>query len=212
MSRSHKGTQYEREICRLLSEWWSKGRSDSVFWRTKGSGGRATVRSRKGKQTDNQCGDVYAVEQEGFPLTNLLIIELKRGYNRFSIMDLVSNPDRNELRSDGAMKKKWHHYYDEWISKAITSTQTALVFSWILIVRSDRAQALVYMPWNLVKALKENGAFKSRPKPFVTFQMDIRFKTDKGFEMREVKLSCMLLKDFLNCVTPNMIRHMEKYY
>lgn len=84
-----KGSVFERKMCKMLSLWWTRGKRDDVFWRTSGSGARATTRSKQGKRTHGQYGDVQAVDSIGEPLTKLVVIELKCGYNKGSLADLV---------------------------------------------------------------------------------------------------------------------------
>lgn len=55
-----KGAEFERQICTQLSRWVSAGRSDSCFWRSAMSGGRATVRHKVGKSVDGHGGDITA--------------------------------------------------------------------------------------------------------------------------------------------------------
>jgi len=101
--KSKKGSAYERKFCKQLSEWWSFGKWDDVFWRTSQSGGRATTRMKKGLRTADSYGDVAAIREEGKPLTKSTFIELKRGYTNkkgkrglrnISITDLLDTPDR----------------------------------------------------------------------------------------------------------------------
>jgi hypothetical protein len=72
-----KGSSFEREICKKLSEWVSDGKSDDLFWRSAMSGGRATVRSKKGQKTASGQGDITAVAPEGNRLTDRFVIECK---------------------------------------------------------------------------------------------------------------------------------------
>jgi hypothetical protein len=72
-----KGSGFEREICKMLSVWVSKGNSDNLFWRSAMSGGRATVRVKKGQETTHGQGDISAITPEGNKLTDLFIIECK---------------------------------------------------------------------------------------------------------------------------------------
>lgn len=44
-----KGSVFEREICKALGRWWTDGERDDIFWRTAGSGARATCRLERGK-------------------------------------------------------------------------------------------------------------------------------------------------------------------
>src|SRR6056300_739729 len=59
-----KGDTFEREICTLLSEWWSDGKRDDIFWRHD-SGSRAKGSSRKGKTTFGAYGDIKASDPIG---------------------------------------------------------------------------------------------------------------------------------------------------
>lgn len=72
-----KGGQFEREICKILSLWVSQGNSDDLFWRSAMSGGRATVRTKKGQKTTHGQGDISAVTPEGNILTDKFIVECK---------------------------------------------------------------------------------------------------------------------------------------
>lgn len=72
-----KGSQFEREICKKLSLWVSEGKSDDLFWRSAMSGGRATVRAKKGEKTKSGHGDITAVTPEGHLLTDKFVIECK---------------------------------------------------------------------------------------------------------------------------------------
>lgn len=89
-----KGGQFERDISRKLSLWWSDGASDDWFWRTGGSGGRATNRAKSGKTTANGTGDICAQNGEAQKLLNVVSIEAKRGYNSYSVQDLIDKPNK----------------------------------------------------------------------------------------------------------------------
>ena len=78
---SQKGASFERTICKKLSKWWTDGEHDDVFWRTQGSGARATVRCKQGLETHGQQGDVQSTHPEGQPLLDHFAFELKRGYD-----------------------------------------------------------------------------------------------------------------------------------
>lgn len=81
MAKSKKGSKFERDICRKLSLWYSHEKRDDIFWRTAGSGARATVRMKKGLMTADSAGDISALHSSGKALTRLCIFELKRGYS-----------------------------------------------------------------------------------------------------------------------------------
>lgn len=131
---ANKGTPFEREIATKLSLWWTGGERSDIFWRTGGSGGRARVRGRKGKQTQNQHGDIFSVDPIGKPFTDLFVTELKRGYGRNSIQDLLDKPDGKPKKDSWA----------EWIVKAHECCELSEIPYWLLIVKRDRRETLVF--------------------------------------------------------------------
>jgi len=145
--RSQKGSSFERGVCAQLSLWWSKGESDSVFYRTGGSGGRATRRGRKGKQTVNHCGDVQASDPSGMPLLKLCTIELKRGFNTATLHDVLDAPAR-EGRN---VSQKWQ----QWIDQAIESAKHAGSMGWMIVARRDKRRAACFMPESVFLPLFE---------------------------------------------------------
>lgn len=87
-----KGGSFEREICVLLSKWWTDGKRDDVFGRSDASGGRFTVRKKAGKDTANMAGDVTFTDICGEPLIKAWSIECKTGYgSREKIKDSSDN-------------------------------------------------------------------------------------------------------------------------
>lgn len=125
-----KGSQFERDIARKISLWWSDGAADDWFWRVGGSGGRATQRAKRGKTTEGQCGDIVATCPEGLSLTKLVTFELKRGYNAASIQDLFDKPD-----GPGTVKS-----FLEQVTAAAKNANTPY---WALIWKRDRRKELV---------------------------------------------------------------------
>lgn len=128
-----KGSQYERDICRKLSLWWTQGLRDDVFWRTSNSGGRSTIRAKTGKKTFGQYGDVQATDPIGQPLMDYSTIEIKRGYSKASIMDIIDKP------KNGAVP-----LYEKFIQQAIEEHKQAGSKTWWLIIRRDRKDALLF--------------------------------------------------------------------
>ena len=191
MSAKAKGNAFEREMCRILSLWWTGGKADDCFWRTSNSGGRATVRDRKGKATSGHHGDVSATDGRGKPLLDLLTIELKRGYNSFSAMDILDKPD-------GGATQVW----EEWISQATESAEGAGTLFWLIIAKKDRREVIVAVPnyfkmelriHDLVDLLDPSG-------PSVCFKLP-----HTGFAV-----VLMRLKDFLTRVTPDDIKELTR--
>lgn len=135
-----KGGNFEREICKMLSLWWSAGVTDDVFWRTSNSGGRATVRGRVGKKTFGQYGDIQATDPIGQPLMDLCTIELKRGYTKSTFADLIE--DSQTANAKPCM-------YAQFIKQAQNDAIKASVSWWMLIVKRDRRRPIVIFPKDL---------------------------------------------------------------
>lgn len=78
---SHKGSTFERDVCKRLSLWLSRGMHDDWFWRTAMSGGRATLRHAAGKRNQQQVGDICSIAAQGERLTSRFVIECKNYKN-----------------------------------------------------------------------------------------------------------------------------------
>jgi len=76
-----KGSEFERWVCKKLSLAISKGKRDDIFWRSAMSGGRATVKFKKGGQNLTQVGDITAIDPLGNKLLDKFVIECKRYKN-----------------------------------------------------------------------------------------------------------------------------------
>jgi len=137
-----KGSQFERAICKQLSLWWTNGKRDDVFWRTAGSGARATTRSKRGRGTKNQYGDIQATDSIGQPLIDLCTIEIKKGYSYHSFFDLIDRLP-NETKQP----------YRQFIQQARDQQRDAKTFSWLLITARDRKKPMIAMPVKLKRLL-----------------------------------------------------------
>lgn len=82
-----KGGQFERDICRKLSLWVSRGKKTDLYWRSAMSGGRATVGRNKGESI-RQAGDITCVAPEGHMLTDRFYIECKF-YKNLDILSFI---------------------------------------------------------------------------------------------------------------------------
>jgi hypothetical protein len=92
-SGSRKGTPFEREIAKEISWWWSWGERDDLVWRTANSGGRATERAKTNLITKYQFGDLGPLDPCIYPLFDLFLWEMKRGYNKdLDILELIDLP------------------------------------------------------------------------------------------------------------------------
>jgi len=141
-----KGSSFEREICVLLSKWWTNGKRDDIFWRTAGSGARAKTRSKTKQATFGQYGDVQATDPLGQPLIDLCSIELKRGYSKNTFADVID-------KLDGAKEQ----LFESFIMQASSDCSLSVSYSWMLIIKRDRRKPLIFIPRCFYKDLKNIG-------------------------------------------------------
>ena len=183
-----KGSSFEREICKRLSLWWTDDERTDVFWRTSGSGARAKVGSKTGKNTFGQHGDVQATDPVGQPLIDLYNIELKRGYNTAIINDFIDSKKKPELRV--------------FIEQAITDCRLRDDESeWILLVKRDRKDVVLFTSSYFFKCCTSNALINSP-----TIRMRVKIK-----KHWMNNIIAMRFDDFLSHVTPVMIRKVWKW-
>ena len=147
MNGKIKGSAWEREMCVQLSSWWTHGERRDVFWRTATSGGRATSLNRRAqkdgqsnKKTRVHCGDVCATDAEGIPFTSLITLELKRGYNRLSLQDLLDKEKENPKKDSWA----------GWIRQAEEARENAGTPYWLILARRDSRKTITLFPSKLL--------------------------------------------------------------
>lgn len=140
-----KGSQFERDICRKLSLWWTHGERDDVFWRSAGSGAMATSRMRtKGKSTHGQHGDIHASDPVGEPLLKVCCFELKRGYGKWSPMDVVDAPPPR-----ANAKKPVKQPVELFLEQAEEARDAAKATHAVVIARRDKRREVIMLPANL---------------------------------------------------------------
>lgn len=72
-----KGSAFERVVCKQLSAWVSAGKRDDLFWRTAGSGARATQVFKASGRTVQGVGDVVSVHPDSAWVTAAFAVEAK---------------------------------------------------------------------------------------------------------------------------------------
>lgn len=141
---SKKGGGYEREKCKSLSIWWSHGTRDDIFWRTPGSGSRATMRKKKDLLTADAYGDVMSQHESGKPLTKKIVISLKRGYTGkkvkknlhwASVLDIIDTP----------RKFKTKPAIITWWKELMRDVKAGKRKRGLLIFRRDRKRSVIAM-------------------------------------------------------------------
>ncbi len=190
---ANKGSNFEREICKLLSLWWTNNKRDDVFWRTSGSGARATTRSKTKQKTFGQYGDVQATDPIGQPLIDLCTIELKRGYSKSTFADLIEE-------SQTANAKPCAYY--QFIKQARQDHNKAGSLSWMLIIKRDRRKPIIIIPSKLHGRIEKIDNF-----------IDIRLSVHARIKIRKLKGSGVYiypLADFLSYVKPKVMKRIHR--
>lgn len=179
-----KGGTFEREICKMLSLWWTHQERDDVFWRTAGSGGRATNRARKGASTSGAYGDLTFTDVIGKPLLDVCCMELKRGYKP-DVLDLV---DKRKNSKPCVLAQFWN--------QASLSAEQADVPHPVVIFKRDQKQiCIMCSAWFLRSLGSVLGPHRGQKiQAFIDNQ----------------KVIIMLLEDWLDYVTPESIYQLEK--
>jgi len=182
MTKSQKGSCFEREFCRILSLWWTEDQSSDVFWRTSGSGARAKTRSKKGLSTFGQYGDVQATDPIGQPLIDNVTIELKRGYSAHTAYNTLD-------KLSGAAEQEW----EKWLGQAKQDSDNAGTPWYWLVTKRDRRQAIIFIPLHLFSSLDYYFNLKT------TVEVLFSLKLNKSPEI----VQAMRLDEFLGIISPN---------
>jgi len=86
--QKHKGNNFENAVAKKLSMWITYDQRKEVFDRSPASGAKATAHAKKGVLFKNQAGDIIALEDIGYTVTNRFIIECKH-YKDLNLNGLV---------------------------------------------------------------------------------------------------------------------------
>lgn len=186
-----KGSDWERKVSKILSLWWTDNERDDVFWRDKSSGGRATTRGKTGKTTACQCGDIVALDPVGAPLVGTLVMELKKGYKNWSVMDII------ESRGD---KPQWFEKFMLQVYGAVEDDGGGKFA--VLILSKDYKRPVIAIDTVLFNELCK---FKTIPKRVPIAQIR---KELNGFGIK--RMTIMAFNDFLEWCRPDWIRSMER--
>ena len=177
-----KGPNFERDICKQLSLWWTDEERDDVFWRTSGSGARATTRRKKNIKTKYEYGDVAFTDPLGQPLIDTFLIELKRGYSNISILDFLDKKSGKDT------------LILQWWKKAEEERKFAKRKYSMIIFRRNRREACVLMERSLSGKLEYEGGI---PMQWICISI----------ESKDVmKFDIFLLNDFFIWVSPESIK------
>jgi len=191
-----KGGEWERDLSKMLSLWWTHGDRDDVIWRTHGSGSRATTRSRKGLGTLGAAGDLMATDPIAEPLFAYWLAEAKRGY---------------KLAGDNSAAINLLY----WLDKQ-PSHKPPLLFQWWLKAEQERRihqrhEAVIMfrrtakMPVIMMRA-EHFGDMHHYNGPFPGVTIDINYMVlEPGVIVKSHRLTFMLLEAFLDWCPPETI-------
>lgn len=191
---SAKGSKFERDLCTILSYWWTENKRDDIFWRTAGSGSRATSRRRRrGISTANEFGDVKFIDPIGKSLLDAFCFELKN-YRTYDVLGVLQAVDQN-----ADWMRFWAQCYAEAMAVPrrpflITKRNRGLRLGWVLAVTAIEFELLGYSP-----------------SPSMVMHIDERVVTVKNHDIHLPKQSVVGFQfdQFLEVVDPRVL---EDFY
>jgi hypothetical protein len=147
--KSSKGGEFERQVCKYLSLWWSSGEFDDLFWRSSQSGGRATTRAKKNKRTVNHAGDISPTHSSGEGLTDYILFECKTGYkDKVDALKYIDSEGQSNL-------------LHEWWRKASKECRKAFRIEPMLIIKRLGKKNMCVLRSSFLGELEAlNGEFK----------------------------------------------------
>jgi hypothetical protein len=195
-AKSKKGSAFERRTCKDLSMWFTNGERDDVFWRTAGSGARATVRAKQGKMTADSAGDICAIDECGKPLTRLAVFELKKGYTGKSPSSRIS-----VLQFIDSLPSEKPPLIEQWMIKLRKECTTHDRPYGFIIFERDRKKAVICMRRETFEYVKLRNPNEFKWPPFGPFCTIYGKKSELVF---------FLLEDFLNWCPPECLTNQRK--
>jgi hypothetical protein len=193
VSSSQKGFGFERKLAVIFGKWWTAGERDDVFWRTDGSGSRATSRARRGKRTRFQYGDMTFTDPIGQPLIEAFSFEFKN-YKTYDLLSALSPTDPN---------KSWLVFWAEAGIDAKLSEREP-----ILITKKNQHKVLMWMPKPLFVTLYSLG-FRPYPRMFIELKAQtVRLKLNKTVDIPQHCVVGILFDDFIAQVDPQIFKEM----
>lgn len=200
MGGKSKGGNFEREISKILSLWFTEGKRDDIFYRSQSSGARATQRNKSKKTTVGQQGDIASTCTEGEQLIKIWSIECKTGYSfKNKLKDgtqKITNWDILDLLDSKSQEPMFAQMWNQCVIDAEISSREP-----ILIFRRNMKLSLICITKQYYSRLTN---FFSAPD-----FMEINFNLSKLFyPYNEVII--LKLDDFLKWVNPNILTRIKE--
>ena len=155
------------------------------------------MRARQGKRTKGHCGDIAATCAEGEFVTSKITIELKRGYNKVTLADVLDRPEN--LKQQGL---------EAFFEQAITAAVNAGTDHWMLVHKRDGREPIVYLPGRLYGELFPEVQVGNQLKimaasPIIWSWVIIRWKNGKRTPLR---VAAMHWREFLKSASPEDVK------
>jgi len=145
------GNEHEREVCYLLSKWFSYRKDDGLFWRSDTSGGRATSKSKKGIIEPDLFGDITHRKPEGRPLIKLILLEAKKGYTHdTNPLEFFENTKTTNL------------LYIHWTQAERDREIAGRKYSWLIFGRKRKRILLMFDYQFFCDCEPENGEYEGQ--------------------------------------------------
>ncbi len=123
-----------------------------------------------------------AIDPSGHNLVNLICFELKRGYNRATLHDLIDKPD-------GGAKQEW----EKWIEQAEESCEAGGCYTWAIIARRDNRESIILIPEEFANQLSL-----------------AKFPNRFNLESYQHSITALRLDTFLMRVPPSFLKDLAK--
>ncbi len=118
-----KGSSFEREVAKYLTNWASGQLKELWYWRSPGSGMLAKIANQK-----EMTGDIVPLKEEAKVLTNIFSIEIKTGYIEADPLKHLKKTKNETIRS----------FWDQCITDARTGNKSGM-----LIFRKKGSKSIV---------------------------------------------------------------------
>lgn len=168
MNPKQKGSGFERDIAKFLTEWVSGQRKEYYFWRSPGSGGVATVIGENGAI----AGDIIALKPEGAVLTKKFSIECKVGYPQSSFHAFM-----NKRKKDDEITGFWV----QCVNSAKSGNKIPM-----LIYKKKGFNTLVGVPFSWLKLRHIKMNFDNGLPECYLYDMEEFFKTFKPCDIKTI--------------------------
>lgn len=187
-----KGRPFEILVAKTLSLWWTDSEDDWIFAHSHTSGAMATSAAKRGKSRAGHHGDIAYVNAIGKPFVDLICTEVKKGYNKSTIVDFIDGP-------------KFNHEYSKWVTKVRRDMKATGAKYWWIIHRRDTKGILLTFPQKFLSSLLDCERFR---KTFGRSFVPTIMTTAKTKNRKCVRLMTVPLIELLNVVTPQDIKEM----